>query len=436
MDRVVLPVGVDHPTLINAFDNEENTMRRASLRLAALCATLILLLAACGSDDPEAATDDAGSADTTGTTTDEGAADAMDDGGEDHAHGGNEPIDVSDLDPAPSLELDVRVDEVGGFNVHAVPADFELAPEAASTEPVAGQGHMHLYVDGEKVSRFYNEWFHVGDLEPGEHEFRVELSANDHSELAIDGVLIDQTVTVTQPEREAHSHSPDPIDVGGLDPAPSVEITVTDDPESGFNLHAVPSNYVLTPENVNGKNIDGEGHMHIYVDGEKLTRLYGEWFHLPDTFGPGDHEVRVELSANNHAPLAIDGELVAATATFTSTTEKIDDGDDTHDGDVTDGDHGADDDPTMAESDHRVEITYADGAVVGGPATIEAATGDVVTLVVSADVDDEVHVHGADATTAVVAGETVEVTFTADIPGQFEIELEDLGQLLATLVTS
>ncbi|MDH4168317.1 MAG: hypothetical protein OEW42_01890 [Acidimicrobiia bacterium] len=410
-------------------------MRRASLRLAALCATLILLLAACGSDDPEAATDDAGSADTTGTTTDQGAADAMDDGGEDHAHG-DEPIDVSDLDPAPSLELDVRVDEVGGFNVHAVPADFELAPQAASTDPVAGQGHLHLWVDGEKVSRFYNQWLHVGDLEPGDHEFRVELSANNHSPLAIGDTIIDRSVTVTQPEREGHGHSSDPVDVSGSAPAPSVEITVTDDPESGFNLRAVPGNHTLTPENVNGKNIEGEGHMHIYVDGEKLTRLYGEWYHLPDTFGAGDHEVRVELSANDHSPLAIDGEIIEATATFTSTTEMIADGDDTHDGDVTDGDHGADDDPTMAESDHRVEITYADGAVVGGPATIEAATGDVVTLVVSADVDDEIHVHGADATAVVAAGETVEVTFTAAIPGQFEIELEDLGQLLATLVTS
>ncbi|MGI9602314.1 MAG: hypothetical protein ACR2QE_10545 [Acidimicrobiales bacterium] len=426
-------------------------MRRASLRLAAVAAALVLLLAACGSDDPETGTDGSGSTDSAaqdGTAvpgTDETSPETT------HGHDG-EMTDVSDLDPAPSLELEVLVDDVGGFNVHAVPANHDLAPEAASTEHVAGEGHMHLYVDGEKVSRFYNEWLHVGDLEPGDHEFRVELSANDHTVLAVDGVMVDQTVTVTQPEREGgHSHSPDPVDVSALDPAPSLEVTITDDPKSGFNLRAVASNYTLTPENVNGDNVDGEGHMHIYVDGEKITRLYGEWYHVPDKFGEGEHEVTVELSANNHASLEVDGEIVEASATFTSTTpmdldsdEGADhDGDADHDSADHDGDEGADHDDAadgemtdMVDADHTVEITYANGAVVGGPATIETGIGDVVTMVITSDIDEEVHVHGIDVTADLVAGEATEVTFTSEIPGQFEIELEGLGQLLATLVTS
>ena len=45
----------------------------------------------------------------------------------------------------------------------------------------------------------------------------------------------------------------------------------------------------------------GEGHLHLYVDGAKHTRLYGSWFHL-DGLAPGAHALRVEAVANNHAP--------------------------------------------------------------------------------------------------------------------------------------
>ena len=35
------------------------------------------------------------------------------------------------------------------------------------------------------------------------------------------------------------------------------------------------------------------GHLHLYVDGAKHTRLYGSWFYL-DGLAPGAHALRVE----------------------------------------------------------------------------------------------------------------------------------------------
>ena len=54
-------------------------------------------------------------------------------------------------------------------------------------------------------------------------------------------------------------------------------------------------------------------------------------------------------------------------------------------------------------------------------------------LVVTSDVADEVHVHGYDEKAAVPANGTVELSFTADIPGVFEVELEQRGRRLLTL---
>jgi hypothetical protein len=65
------------------------------------------------------------------------------------------------------------------------------------------------------------------------------------------------------------------------------------------------------------------------------------------------------------------------------------------------------------------------GKVGGGVQTKDVPLDSDVTLTVTADVDDEVHVHGYDKKTDITAGVPGSVTFKADIPGEFEVELEN-----------
>lgn len=78
----------------------------------------------------------------------------------------------------------------------------------------------------------------------------------------------------------------------------------------------------------------------------------------------------------------------------------------------------------------RIEVTNGE---VSGPETITVAEGDTVSLEVTADVADEVHVHGYDLMFETSPGEKVPVQFQATIAGVFEIELEDAGLLLTRL---
>lgn len=84
---------------------------------------------------------------------------------------------------------------------------------------------------------------------------------------------------------------------------------------------------------------------------------------------------------------------------------------------------------TQAE---RIEITVS-GGEVDGPGTVPLDAGTDVELVVTSDVDDHIHVHGYDIFQGVTAGEPATLTFTADIPGVFEVELEDSGAHLVDL---
>jgi hypothetical protein len=54
-------------------------------------------------------------------------------------------------------------------------------------------------------------------------------------------------------------------------------------------------------------------------------------------------------------------------------------------------------------------------------------------IVVIADVTDHVHVHGYDLMADVAPGSPAVITFTATLPGRFEIELEDRGRQIAQL---
>jgi hypothetical protein len=70
-----------------------------------------------------------------------------------------------------------------------------------------------------------------------------------------------------------------------------------------------------------------------------------------------------------------------------------------------------------------IDVTVVAGAVEG-PGTVSVAVGDQVSVWVLSDVDAEIHVHGYDVFFEAPAGVPTEVTLTADVPGIFEVELE------------
>ena len=127
----------------------------------------------------------------------------------------------------------------------------------------------------------------------------IEPSGGDHHSSdtsGSDGVAMDHSTTVPASE--------------GM----SVQIIATPDASSGVNIELVTTGFTFAPENVNGDHVDGQGHAHIYVDGEKITRLYGPHYHL-DNIAVGERTISVILNANTHQEYAIGGEIVGAGTT-------------------------------------------------------------------------------------------------------------------------
>ena len=80
----------------------------------------------------------------------------------------------------------------------------------------------------------------------------------------------------------------------------------------------------------------------------------------------------------------------------------------------------------------QIGIAFHDG-VVDGDDRIIVARGTEIELTVTADVADEIHVHGYDYKADVAPGAPAVILFVADLPGIYEVELEDARTVLFKL---
>ena len=161
--------------------------RRGSLLLWALVA-LGLLLLACGNGDESIGQDSPPAA------PEDGAANSLEDVA---------PVEV-DYQPVPTVEIQAVINTTSGVDVKVATTGFTVNPSRTSTVPIDGEGHFLLYVDGVGRRRVYQHTFHVEISEPGDHEVRIALAANDQAPLTVGGQPIEAVATVTVPEPYAH----------------------------------------------------------------------------------------------------------------------------------------------------------------------------------------------------------------------------------------
>lgn len=80
-----------------------------------------------------------------------------------------------------------------------------------------------------------------------------------------------------------------------------------------------------------------------------------------------------------------------------------------------------------------VQVRVAGGKVETAQRRVRVSRGDRVRIQVQGDQADEVHVHGFDLKEPVGPGKPATVEFTADLPGVWEVELENAKRKLFDL---
>ena len=90
---------------------------------------------------------------------------------------------------------------------------------------------------------------------------------------------------------------------------PGIDLIVHQDAIKGWNLEIKLANFAFTPENVNQENQLNKGHAHLYINGKKITRIYGNWYYLAE-LPSGSNEVKIALNTNAHEALMYQGNLI------------------------------------------------------------------------------------------------------------------------------
>jgi hypothetical protein len=94
---------------------------------------------------------------------------------------------------------------------------------------------------------------------------------------------------------------------------PSVNVSVKQDPSGTWLLKVKAEHFTFTPEKVGVESPSyNEGHAHVYINGKKINRLYGEYYNLGD-LKKGKNEIKVTLNSNNHGELVYKGQLLQST---------------------------------------------------------------------------------------------------------------------------
>ena len=122
-----------------------------------------------------------------------------------HSDGAMSIHEVS-KDDAPTATMNIEKDPTGGFNVRVVTTNFTWRPEMASMEYVPGEGHAHVFLDGRKIMRIYNEWFHLNTYQfatrAGKQLVSIEFVGNDHAPYTIQGAPVGDQQIVDVPGDE------------------------------------------------------------------------------------------------------------------------------------------------------------------------------------------------------------------------------------------
>ena len=210
-----------------------------------------------------------------------------------------------------------------------------------------------------------------------------------------------------------HEHgSDDGIEVSIDAPTPGVSINLiqSDEAPSIYNLAVTLSDFTIDADAIDGEPVDNTGHMHLLIDGVKIERFTELTRQV--TVPEGEHLVEVELNANDHRAWTVNGEPIRAGATVVGAGE-------------------------APAADVVVNIQAVEGIVKRDlDDRVEVTLGDLVEIRVESDTEDEIHLHGYDVLIDVVAGEVSTLQFAANIPGTFEVELEDSGVFLVEFVVS
>jgi hypothetical protein len=139
-------------------------------------------------------------------------------------------------------------------------------------------------------------------------------------------IILFVSIFTVEAQEMAMDHSHMPISVPANTKTPALSLHISKDLMSGYNLilklqqyHLTPPPEALSMDELMGVSIDAnsqfiEGHAHLYINGIKIQRVYGENIHLPQhLFKTGVNTISITLNNHGHMYWVANDKKIIAT---------------------------------------------------------------------------------------------------------------------------
>lgn len=141
---------------------------------------------------------------------------------------------------------------------------------------------------------------------------RAQTAPDPVSGVSYETALMQDVCSAEMANSATHTHTL--LEIADGTPVPTITHLVFPDDKDGYNIQILTENFTFSPSMINREPAENEGHAHLYVNGQKVQRVYGHWVHLPsDALVPGANAVRVTLNANDHSEWAFQGVAISST---------------------------------------------------------------------------------------------------------------------------
>ena len=123
--------------------------------------------------------------------------------------------------------------------------------------------------------------------------------------------------------KEIHQHKS--LDIGDM-PIPKILLDVSRDEVDGVNVHVNIENYILNaPNSVDSEHKDYlQGHAHVFVNGVKRQRLYGQDIHIPtEWLVKGVNQIAISLNSHRHENWVYENKSIVGSAFINPDAEEL-----------------------------------------------------------------------------------------------------------------
>ena len=199
-------------------------------------------------------------------------------------------------------------------------ANFKIAPLAVGLPDKAGEGHIHVMIDGMNMGVLFNFYTTPSftlpgtGIAPGKHKLIFDLASNTHVDMEDTAQEVEIDYQPASPKA-----APEPVANAGT---PEVQVVSPADGATvgpKVTIQVKPSNFTPALDLEGKPNLKGYGHYHVFVDMPAMTAGGGgammsmagmvlmpgsDSFDVDLSAWPaGKHTLTVELVQNDHTPI-------------------------------------------------------------------------------------------------------------------------------------